>query len=139
MRFDKLLDDRSAVVLHAAWVQNALAPASHYGRREFDSWEPFRPGQEQAAAARTQTIEAHARSLAPDAADAIRDVLRALPDIAATIARAGMGDTLDDPALLEILRFCDGLKRTGALIRGASLPKPPPCEAVAAALEPGRS
>jgi hypothetical protein len=73
--------------------------------------------------------------------DAVRGALREMPDVAGAIARASMGDLLDDPSLLELLRFCATIDRIDELltgrdgherIAGGAL------RAVAAALAPGR-
>ena len=46
MKRDGLLDELSARSLDAAWLREALAPASPYGEREFAGLAPFRRGEE---------------------------------------------------------------------------------------------
>lgn len=57
------------------------------------------------------------------------------------IARAGMGDVLDDAAFLELQRFCDAATRIDALLEDARVAAPlinAGMRTVAEALEPGR-
>ena len=120
MNYDGLTDATTAGALDLAWLAAQLEPVSEYGARVFEKIEPFARGREAAAQASARRI-AHAAEQIDDAlADAVRDVLRRVPDIAAARARARMGDVLDDAAFVELLRFCDACTQLTALVAGAS-------------------
>ena len=137
-----LLDDASAELLGFDWLVNAVAPVSPYGARLFSELVPFRPGSEAAAESRARRIAEIADGLHPDRVAAARSLLQQLPDIAGVIARASMGEMLDDPAFLELRQFCEMLERVDALLAASALVQPIANEAtraVSEALAPGRS
>ncbi len=115
MKRDALLDELSARSLDAAWLREALAPASPYGERDFAELAPFRPGDETRARARAERIARIAEAFDAAQLDALRDVVRNVPDAASAIARASMGDTLADANLLELQRFFDACVRLDGL------------------------
>jgi DNA mismatch repair ATPase MutS len=116
-----LLDAASAQLLRFDWLVDAVAPVSPYGRRRFDELRPFRPGEEREAQSRAQRIVELAAKLRPEALVAPRRLLESIPDVVAHAARAAMGEVLDDPDFLELLRFCDSLARIDTLLAGTSL------------------
>ncbi|MBV8246379.1 MAG: hypothetical protein JOZ38_10690 [Candidatus Eremiobacteraeota bacterium] len=138
MRTNLLCDGATAQSLGLEWLAAELEPVSDYGRRAFARLEPYRPGDEGAAAARAAQVSGAAQALAPESVEALRDALRSAPDASGAIARAGVGDTLADADFLELLRFCDALERVDALLP-KNIPKPPRCSAIAVALERGRA
>ncbi len=73
--------------------------------------------------------------------DAVRGALAELPDAAPAIARASMGDVLEDPNFLELQRFCEIVARIDELLDGAPLPAilDDAVRAVGTALYAGRS
>jgi DNA mismatch repair ATPase MutS len=113
-----LLDDLSARALDFRWLRGALAPASPYGDRIFERLVPFVPSEEAQAQARAQRISAIAGALDESRLDAIRDIVRSVPDAAGAIARASMGDALTDANLLELQRFFDACARVDTLTEG---------------------
>lgn len=140
MRVGALLDAAAAQALAFDWLTGVLRPLSEYGRRTFAELRPFVPGEERAALARARAIAERAMVDA-DRLNALAAVFAAVPDVMSAIARASMGDVLDDAAFLELQRFCDAAERIDAL-RGDSFAAPL-CNAgvhtVTNALERGRT
>ena len=135
-----LLDDASAQLLGFDWLVNAVAPVSPYGERPFSELVPFRPGSEAAAESRARRIAEVADGLHPDRIAAARSLLQQLPDIVGVVARASMGEMLDDPAFLELLQFCEMLERIDASLATSTLVQPvanDATRAVSEALAPG--
>ncbi|MBV9719805.1 MAG: hypothetical protein JOZ77_10820 [Candidatus Eremiobacteraeota bacterium] len=120
MRALDLLDASSADVLGFEWLCNAVAPVSPYGERLFSELVPFQPGSESSAEARARKVAATAAELGEERIDGVRAVLRAMPDAASAIARASMGDVLDDPSFLELRRFCAAIERIDGLVSPSS-------------------
>jgi DNA mismatch repair ATPase MutS len=116
-----LLDDASAELLGFDWLVNAVAPVSPYGARLFSDLVPFRPGNEAAAESRARRVVEIADGLHPDRVAGARSLLQQLPDIAGVVARASMGEMLDDPAFLELGQFCEILERIDALLGASAL------------------
>ena len=110
MKFAKLADAVTAAELDCAWLYRALEPLTAFGRRAFETIEPFAPGMEEQAAARARYVYELSCSLSAQRIAAMRDALRACPDPAPALARASMGEALDDAHFLELLRFLDALK-----------------------------
>jgi len=110
-----VLDAASAHVLGAEWLTKAIAPASPYGARSFADLHPFCAGEEAQAQARSRRIVAVARALDDDRLGALQTEFDGVPDASGAIARASMGDVLDDVNLLELLRFCKTVERVGQL------------------------
>ncbi|MGB8520875.1 MAG: hypothetical protein WCD38_12000, partial [Candidatus Tumulicola sp.] len=141
MKPSPLLDAAAALALDAEWLSRALMPASEYGLRRFSELRPFAPGEEEAAQRRATRVAAYAAALELERLEALRALLARLPDAIATFARAAMGDILDDAALFELQRFCDGASSIDRLLGGAA-DAMPACNAgvraVSEALEPGR-
>jgi DNA mismatch repair protein MutS2 len=107
MKTGSLLDAASAHAVGFAWLRDALAPAGPYGDEQFATLEPFAPGQETRAAARAARIARIAEALDEAALDAAREIARRAPDAGSAVARASMGDALDDANFLELQRFFD--------------------------------
>jgi DNA mismatch repair ATPase MutS len=120
MILDRLVDPATAASLELPWLFGELNPVSDYGERAFERLHPFGCGEERLAGESARRIATIAASVEPGRIEAIRDALRATPDIGAALARASMGDVLDDPALLELLRFCDACKTLDALLIGVA-------------------
>lgn len=140
MKTHDLLDPASARVLGFKWLAAAVAPASPYGERHFAELQPFVAGEEPASAKRAQEIARFASALDGERLDALRTTFDALPDAAAAIARASLGDVLDDPNFLELRRLCATIERIDGLL--AVLPEhraltSESVRAIAAALAPG--
>jgi DNA mismatch repair protein MutS2 len=114
----RLLDAGSAQVLGFEWLRNAVAPVSPYGERLFSELRPFATGEEAAAEARAKLIAATAAALDADHLEAVRAALADMPDAAAAIARASIGDVLDDPNFLELRRFCASIDHIDELLAG---------------------
>jgi DNA mismatch repair protein MutS2 len=139
---EAIVDRSSAEVLEFAWLREAVMPVSAYGERVFERLRCFVPGQEANAQARAQRIASLAARADVERLDAVRDVLRGAPDANGAIARASMGDVLEDAQLLELQRFCDAAQRVDALLAGTDAVLPVAGDAVhtvARTLEPGRS
>jgi hypothetical protein len=135
-----LLDPASAHVLGFEWLTAALAPVSSYGERHFSELRPFVAGEERRAEERARAIARLASALDAERLDALRGAFDALPDAAAAIARASLGDVLDDPNFLELRRLAATIERIDELL--ADLPEQRPIanesvRAIAAALAPG--
>jgi DNA mismatch repair protein MutS2 len=131
MKLDGLIDDQSAERLGFAWLEAAIAPVSAYGARAFAQLRPYRPGEERAAFERATEIEGRARSLSSDRVGATLGAIAALPDIAPIVARAAIGEVLDDPDFYELLHFCEGVQALDGIGNAST-------RAVAAALSPGQ-
>ncbi|MBV9333395.1 MAG: hypothetical protein JO146_05260, partial [Candidatus Eremiobacteraeota bacterium] len=116
MKTGDLLDAASAQVIGFEWLAKSVAPVSPYGERAFCELLPFPPGEEVAARERAQTIAAVAAALDAERLDAIRAALAQLPDAAGAVARASMGDLLDDPQFLELQRFCATVEHVDGLL-----------------------
>ncbi|HLX25366.1 MAG TPA: hypothetical protein VKR05_00120 [Candidatus Cybelea sp.] len=116
MKTGNLLDAASAHAIGFEWLANAVAPVSPYGDRAFSQTRPFLAGEEAAAQERAERIAALAAALDAERLGGIRAALAQLPDAAGAIARASMGDLLDDPQLLELQRFCRTIERVESLL-----------------------
>ncbi|HYL26207.1 MAG TPA: hypothetical protein VEW74_00160 [Candidatus Nitrosotalea sp.] len=116
MKAGNLLDPGSAQVLGFEWLSGAIAPASPYGDRIFSRLAPFEPGEEAQAQARATAVSRFAAAVDADRIGALRGALGELPDAAPALARAAMGDALDDAALLEVRRFCSTILRIDGLL-----------------------
>jgi DNA mismatch repair protein MutS2 len=137
-----LLDVTSAEAIGFAWLRAALAPAGPYGDTVFDELQPFAPGEEEAAFARAERVAHIAATFDEQQLDAMRAVLRDVPDANGAIASASMGDLLEDANFLELQRFFDACERLDALTAAsADLPRTVSTEvrACAGALERGRA
>ncbi len=140
MKTGDLLDAATALVIGFEWLDKAVAPVSPYGERAFSQLLPFHAGEEAAARERAQQIAVAAAALNAERLDAIRAALSQLPDAAGAVARASMGDLLDDPEFLELQRFCTTVERVESLLAPWTHREPLANEgvhAVAAALAPG--
>ena len=111
MKFSALVDSVTAAALDAAWLRAALEPVSDFGQRAFEGIEPFVPGDESRAQEQIERIVQLAAQYSHEQVDAMRDALRSCADPAGTLARAGMGEVLEDAQFLELLRFLDGASR----------------------------
>ncbi len=141
MKATTLLDAAGAAVLRAGWLEAAVTPVSPYGERLFAQLRPFGAGEEAAAQERARRIAAAAERLDDAGLDAARGALATLPDAAGAIARASLGETLADPNLLELLRFCETVERVDALLAQSGVAAPigsGEVRAVADALRPGK-
>jgi DNA mismatch repair protein MutS2 len=107
MKTESLMDAGTAQALQAAWLMEEIAPVSEFGRRHFETMQPFRPGEERAAQQRSETIARLAAGVAPEELHRKREALRFSPDPAAALVRASMGEVLDDAQFLEMQRFLD--------------------------------
>jgi DNA mismatch repair ATPase MutS len=116
MKTGDLLDAASAQVIGFAWLVKSVAPVSPYGERAFSELLPFRAGEEAAAHERAERIAAVAAALDGERLDGIRAALAQLPDAAGAVARASMGDLLDDPQFLELQRFCATVEHVESLL-----------------------
>ena len=116
MKAGSLLDAASAQAVGFAWLRAALAPAGPYGEEQFATIEPFVPGQETQAAARAARVARIGHALEEAQLDAARDIVRRVPDASSAVARASMGDALDDANFLELQRFFDACQALDALI-----------------------
>ena len=116
MKAGSLLDAASAHAVGFAWLRGALAPAGPYGEEHFATLEPFVPGQETQATARAARLARIAQALDETQLDAAREIARRVPDAGSAVARASMGDALDDVNFLELQRFFDACEALDALI-----------------------
>ena len=112
----ELLDPASAHVLGFEWLKKAVAPISPYGERHFSELRPFVAGEEAQAEKRAKEIASVADGLHAADFNAVRGALGNLPDVSGAIARASMGDVLDDPSFLELRRFCALIDRIDGLV-----------------------
>ena len=115
MKFSTLLDSITAASLEVAWLRTALRPVSDFGERAFEDIEPFAPGDESSAQEQIDRVVRQAVEYSQDQVDAMRDALRSCADPVGALARAGMGDVLEDAQFLELLRFLDGAERIEAI------------------------
>ncbi len=142
MKSGRLFDATSAQAIGFTWLRATLTPAGPYGEAIFAQLEPFAPGAESAASQRAARIARIAATFDAAALDAMREVARTVPDVSPAIARAAMGDLLEDANFLELQRFFDACERLDALT-GASQDLPrtvsAALQACARALEPGRA
>jgi DNA mismatch repair protein MutS2 len=118
-----LIDDASAHLLGLDWLTATLAPLSPDGERCFATLRPFESGEERAAAARAAAVFELATALERDRLESVRAALREVPDAAGAIARAAIGDILDDPNFLELRRFCATIERIDELLTGTGRPQ----------------
>ena len=132
MKVVELLDTASAHVVGFEWLAKAVAPVSPYGERHFDMLRPFAAGDEVLAEARAKSVAAIAAGLTTEQLEVVRAVLDDLPDATGAIARASMGDILDDPNFLELLRFCTAIGRIDELFADCGTCAPIGNEAVRA-------
>ena len=102
----------------AAWLEAAIATVSPY--RALVEKPRFSPGEEAAAQARAERIGRIAASFDAARFDAMREILRGVPDAMPALALATMGDALDDPRFLELQRFFDACARLDALTSACS-------------------
>jgi DNA mismatch repair protein MutS2 len=109
-----LLDAKSAQAIGWGWLRDAIAPVSPYGERAFETIEPYQPGAEEAANARAQRVARIANAFDAERLDAAREIARHVSDAETAIARASMGDVLDDSNFLELQRFFDACERLDA-------------------------
>lgn len=116
MKAFELLDGAAAHVLEFEWLRAAVAPVSPYGERIFDDLRPFGAGQERTAQARAQRVAGVSQRAGGERIDAVRGVLRDLPDATPAIARAVVGGVLGDPSLLELRRFGAAIARIDTLL-----------------------
>jgi DNA mismatch repair protein MutS2 len=139
----RIVDELTAAALDVRWYVRELAPVSEYGRRAYALIEPYVRGQEREAQERAARIAAFAERLDEQRLDAIRDVLRGVPDALPAIARVALGDILSDADFLIALRFCDAFARLRTLVADAGNAAPSiddaALRAAADALERGRS
>ncbi len=142
MKGTGLIDDATALSLEAGWLREALMPVTSYGQRRFAAHEPFVPGQEALAQGHACGVMSVAEAMDDERIDAARDAARRAPDVSAALARASMGDELEDANFLELQRFFDVCTRLDALTHGIPvLPRIAggAVRACARALERGRS
>jgi len=142
MNSERLLDGISAQAVGFTWLREALEPAGIYGEAQFRVLVPFVPGQEVQARERAARIFRIASELDPAVLDEVRETARHVPDASGAVARASMGDPLDDVSLLELQRFFDACERLDALTaRCDELPPTAdePMRACARALAAGRA
>ena len=116
MKAFELLDGAAAHVLEFEWLRAAVAPVSPYGDRIFEDLRPFAAGEERTAQARAQRVAAVSQRAGAERIDAVRGVLRDVPDATPAIARAAIGGVLGDPSLLELRRFGAAIARIDALL-----------------------
>jgi len=138
----RLLDAASAHAVGFGWLRAALAPASPYGDDAFAQLEPFAPGAEHDARRRAERIARIAAALDDERIDAVRALLAQAPDAAPALARASMGEALDDAGLLEVQRFFDACVALDGLTSACTdLPRVAgdAVRTCAAALERGRA
>lgn len=136
----QLLDPASAQAIGFDWLTAAIAPVSVYGERVFSELQPFRAGEERAAQERAEAIAGVAAAVEESRSDAARALLRELPDVTGAIARASIGETLDDVKFLELRRFCGAIAQIDTLLAGACATiDNAGVRALAKALEPGDS
>ncbi|MBV9232889.1 MAG: hypothetical protein JO030_02495, partial [Candidatus Eremiobacteraeota bacterium] len=101
-----------------SWLLEAVAPLSAYGERQFSELSPFPAGNELAAQARARRIAWLAATVDSSRLDSVRSILRSVPDVAAAVAAAAIGDVLGDAAFLELRRFCAALRRADDVLAG---------------------
>ena len=114
MKAGRLFDAASAQATGFPWLRAALAPAGPYGEAIFAQLEPFPPGEKTAASQRAQRIARIAARYDDAQLDALREIVRDVPDATAAIARASMGDPLEDANLFELQHFLDACERLEA-------------------------
>lgn len=131
MKLHGLLDDQSAERLGFLWLRSAVAPVSAYGERRFSELRPYRAGEERLASERARGIAQRADAMDPESVEGGLTVIAGLPDVAAIVARAAIGDVLEDADFYELLHFCHGAERLDGIANAAT-------RVVASALAPGR-
>ncbi|HTX56115.1 MAG TPA: hypothetical protein VMD47_03340 [Candidatus Acidoferrales bacterium] len=142
MRLGALLDAASAQAIGFAWLREAVAPAGSYGQSRFSAIEPFTPGEEEAACSRAARIARIAAAFDAGRLQSVYELAARVPDAGAAVARASMGDLLDDASLFEVQRFFDACTRLDVLTADcADVPRTVNAAVVACAgaLEAGRA
>ncbi len=109
MRVREVADAGTARQLRWEWLLAEIEPVSDYGRQYLTARKPFAPGQGEAAHKSARRFCKVASLLGEERIDAMRAMLRNLPDVTPVLARAAMRDGLSDLQLFELLRFCDAV------------------------------
>lgn len=118
MKFAEIADAATCSALDTAWIRAELEPVSEFGARVFERLTPYRPGAEHDAAEHAASVARSAERFTAAQIDAMRDALRVSPDPLAALSRAAMGEVLEDPHLLELMRFLDAAQRVEAIAPG---------------------
>lgn len=134
-----IVDAATHAAIGGVWLDAALAPRSDFGRRAASRERAYASGEEAQAAERARVTVALAAAFDAAALERVRDAIRWCPDPTSIAARAAAGDPLTDADFFELGRFVDAL----AFVRAqwpedVPLVPPPPLDALAAALAPGR-
>ena len=142
MKRAMLLDEACAHAIGWHWLRSAVAPAGVYGEATFSYCRPFRSGNEREAHERAERIARIADAFDLPQLESAREVMRGVPDVRPALARASMGDLLDDAHLLELQRWFEAAERLDTLTAGCTdLPRVAndALAACAQALECGRT
>ncbi|HTU71154.1 MAG TPA: hypothetical protein VMF11_12655 [Candidatus Baltobacteraceae bacterium] len=142
MRPGRLVDAPTAAAIGFGWLREALKPRSSYGEAAFGDLLPFAPHRAAQARARAARIERIAAALDSEQLDEAREVARHVPDVTSAIARASMGDVLEDANFFELQRFFEACERLDALTAACNdLPRTAstPLRECARVLESGRT
>jgi DNA mismatch repair protein MutS2 len=136
-----IADATTAERIGLDWLRDAVAPVGAFGRRHDELIAPYGPGDETAAQAEIAEVVALAEQLKPDEVGRVRAALRAVPEPGPIVARARVGDRLDDVDFYELGRFADAvdaLRRAWDAAGGDGSRRPPPLHSLQSALAPGR-
>lgn len=115
MKPGRFIDPATAAAVGFGWLCDALKPVSPYGEATFAALEPFAPGRERDAYERAARIGRIAAAFDAAQLDEAREIARRVADAGPAIARASMGDVLEDANFLELQRFFDACERLDAL------------------------
>ena len=120
MKRATLLDEACAHAVGWYWLRSAVAPAGVYGEATFSDCRPFRSGNERDAQKRAERIARIAEAFDLPQLESAREVMRGVPDVLPALARASMGDLLDDAHLLELQRWFDAAERLDTVTAGCT-------------------
>ncbi|HEY4439833.1 MAG TPA: hypothetical protein VGN14_05225, partial [Candidatus Elarobacter sp.] len=136
-----IVDATTAERIGLDWLRDAVAPVGAFGRRHDEQRAPYAPGDESAAHAEIADVVALAERLDVDETARVRAALRAVPEPGPIVARARVGDRLDDADFYELGRFVDAvdaLARAWNAAGGDDGRLPARLDALRALLAPGR-
>jgi DNA mismatch repair protein MutS2 len=130
----------SAAAIGVAWLENAIAPATEFGRRHNAARGFHRPGEETAAAAAIARVHAVAQQVDAAALDALHAAIARCPDPREAVSRAHGGVALGDADLFDLAHFVESIAEVHAFVAAAAtaeLEFPSAPATLRAALAPG--
>ncbi len=137
-----LWDDATGESIGTAWLLDAIAPGSSFGRAARARERAFRCGDEAAARARIALVDRVARGIDAARLAALRAAIARAPDPAPALVRAAAHGVLDDVDFFELSRYLDALADLSELLQAApveGVEAPAGDDTLRAALAAGRT